>query len=55
MLVSTGETARHLRGLGFSERALARELGLSPATGHKLMTPGRRVLRDTAERALAVR
>jgi hypothetical protein len=53
VLVSTDETARALRGLGLSERAVARELGLSSSVVHKLMTPGRTVLRETATRALA--
>jgi hypothetical protein len=37
---------------GLSERALARELGVSASAARKLMTPGRTVLRETAARAL---
>ena len=54
VLVSTDVTASHLRALGLSTRAIARALGCSPSTAHKLATPGRSVLRETADRALAL-
>lgn len=50
--VPTDEVAVELRKLGLSERALARELDLSSSVVHKLMSPGRTVLRETAARAL---
>ena len=50
--VPTDEVAAKLRKLGLSERALARELAMPASTVHKLMSPGRQVLRDTAARAL---
>ena len=50
--VPTDEVAAKLRKLGLSERALARELAMPASTVHKVMSPGRQVLRDTAARAL---